>query len=191
MASLSQEEFRQWSTSQVNYERHRPETTLLYQIIQEHWPAFQVELGKQGKHLPKFVTQEFEEYLKCGRLEHGFLRVQCESCHHEKLVAFSCKRRGFCPSCGARRMADSAAHLVDEVLPEKPIRQWVLSVPFQLRYLFATQPQVMSKVLAIVHRVISTYLIRRAGLSVKSGAQAGAVTLIQRFGSALNPHAAH
>ncbi|MBT6586808.1 MAG: hypothetical protein HON77_21155, partial [Gammaproteobacteria bacterium] len=58
----------------------------------------------------------------------GFLRVRCESCHHEKLVAFSCKRRGFCPSCGARRMADSAAHLVDEILPKRPIRQWVLSV---------------------------------------------------------------
>jgi hypothetical protein len=88
-------------------------------------------------------------------------------------------------------MADSAAHLVDEVLPEKNIRQWVLSVPFQLRYLFATQPQVMGKVLAIVYRVISTFLIKRAGLTVKSGAQSGAVTLIQRFGSALNPDAAH
>src|SRR5690554_7795105 len=44
--------------------------------------------------------REFEDYLKCGRLEHGFLRVRCQSCHHEKLVAFSCKRRGFCPSCG-------------------------------------------------------------------------------------------
>jgi len=43
-------------------------------------------------------------------------------------------------SCGARRMADSAAHLVDEVLPKRPIRQWVLSVPFPLRYLFATNP---------------------------------------------------
>jgi hypothetical protein len=52
--------------------------------------------------------------------------------------------------------------------------------------LVATQPQVMSKVLAIVHRVISTHLIKRAGLKVKSGAQTGAVTLIQRFGSALN-----
>ena len=83
-------------------------------------------------------------------------------------------------------MADSAAHLVDKVFPERPVRQWVLSVPFQLRFLFATQPQVMSKVLAIVHRVISTYLITRAGLTVKSGAQTGAVTLIQRFGSALN-----
>jgi len=85
-----------------------------------------------GRYLPDYVAREFEAYLKCGRLEHGFLRVRCESCHHEKLVAFSCKRRGFCPSCGARRMADSAAHLVDEVLPKRPIRQWVLSVPWDL-----------------------------------------------------------
>lgn len=74
-------------------------------------------------------------------------------------------------------MADSAAHLVDEVLLKHPIRQWVLSVPFPLRYLFATNPQVMSRVLTIVHRVISTYLIRRAGVTVKSGAQSGAVRL--------------
>ena len=94
-------------------------------------------------------------------------------------------------SCGARRMADSAAHLVDEVLPKRPIRQWVLSVPFPLRYLFATNPQVMSRVLTITHRVISTFLIKRSGRTVKSGTQSGAVTLIQRFGSALNPHAAH
>lgn len=42
-------------------------------------------------------------------------------------VAFSCKRTGFCPSC-TRRMSDSAAHLVDEVLPDVPIRQWVCAV---------------------------------------------------------------
>lgn len=148
-------------------------------------------LSEQGRYLPDYVSREFEDYLKCGRLEHGFLRVRCESCHHEKLVAFSCKRRGFCPSFGARRMADSAAHLVDEVLPKRPIRQWVLSVPFPLRYLFATNPQVMSRVLTIVHRVISTFLIKRSGRTVKSAAQSGAVTLIQRFGSALNPDAAH
>ena len=117
--------------------------------------------------MPGYVVREFEDFLKCGRLVHGFLRVRCESCHHEKLVAFSCKRRGFCPSCGARRMADSAAHLVDEVLPKRPIRQWVLSVPFPLRYLFATNPQVMSRVLKIVHRVISTFLIKRSGRTVK------------------------
>ena len=146
MVLLSTEAFRQWSKPEVKYERHRPEASLLYQIIEQHWPQFQAALARQSKHLPKFVMQEFEEYLKCGRLEHGFLRVRCESCHDEKPVAFSCKRRGFCPSCGARRMADSAAHLVDGILPDKPIRQWVLSVPFPLRFLFAAQPGVMSKV---------------------------------------------
>jgi len=103
------------------------------------------------------------DYLKCGRLEHGFLRVQCDTCHAEHLVAFSCKRRGFCPSCGARRMAESAALLVDEVLPHQPIRQWVLSVPIPLRFLFASRPAIMGKVLGIVYRTIATQLIHQAG----------------------------
>jgi len=79
-------------------------------------------LSREGRVLPDYVQREFEDYLKCGRLEHGFLRVRCETCHEERLVAFSCKRRGFCPSCGARRMAESSALLVDEVLPHEPIR---------------------------------------------------------------------
>ena len=62
-------------------------------------------------------------------------------------MAFSCKRRGFCPSCGARRMAETAAHLVEHVLPEQPIRQWVLSFPYPLRFLFATRPAVLTQVL--------------------------------------------
>ena len=53
------------------YVRHRPETTLLYQIVHEYWPEFQAELASQDKYLPAYVTQEFEAYLKCGRLEHG------------------------------------------------------------------------------------------------------------------------
>ena len=43
-----------------------------------------------------------------------------------------------------------AALLVDEVLPEQPVRQWVLSFPFQLRFLFASRPEVMGRVLGIV-----------------------------------------
>jgi ribosomal protein S27E len=158
---------------------------LLYQVVQEYWPEFQAELASHGKCLPAYVTKEFDGYLKCGRLEHGFLRVRCESCHDEKLVAFSCKKRGFCPSCGARRMADSAALLVDQVLPYQPMRQWVLSVPFPLRFLFASKPAVMGKVLGIVHRAIATHLIRKADYT-KTTAQTGAITLIQCFGGALN-----
>ena len=100
----------------------------------------------QGKSLPIHVHQEFEAYLKCGRLEHGFLRVRCDTCQFERLVAFSRKKRGFCPSCGARRMVETAALLADEVFPDVPLRQWVISFPFPLRFLLAAHPQAMGKV---------------------------------------------
>jgi ribosomal protein S27E len=158
MGLLSHPDLQARPNSAAAYVRHRPETTVLYQVIHEYWPEFQAELASHGKYLPAYITQEFDEYLKCGRLEHGFLRVRCETCHDEKLVAFSCKRRGFCPSCGARRMADSAALLVDKILPHQPMRQWVLSVPFPLRFLFASQPAVTGKVLGTIYRTIATYL---------------------------------
>jgi len=111
--------------------------------------------------LPKLTANDYfvprlEAYLKCGRLEHGFLRVRCTTCHAERLVAFSCKRHGFCPSCGARRMTESA-----------------------------TEPAAMGEVLGIVWRALAANLLKKAGLTRATG-QSGAVTLIQRFGSALN-----
>ncbi len=65
-----------------------------HQIVDEYYPAFAALMAEQGKELPGYVQREFEEFLQCGRLEHGFLRVRCESCHAEHPVAFSCKRRG-------------------------------------------------------------------------------------------------
>ena len=65
------------------YQRYRPEQTLLYRIVGEYYPAFAAPLAEQGSELPDYVQREFEDYLKCGRLDHGFLRVRCESCHAE------------------------------------------------------------------------------------------------------------
>jgi ribosomal protein S27E len=157
----------------------------LYQLVEQHYPAFGELRSEAGRPLPDYVKAEFEAYLKCGRLEEGFLRVRCERCHAEKLVAFSCKKRGFCPSCGARRMVETAALLADEVLPERPLRQWVLSLPHALRFLLATDPDALTLVLAVVYRTIARYLIGKARLS-RGTAKTGAVTLVQRFGSALN-----
>lgn len=82
-------------------------------------------------------------------------------------------------------MAESAAVLVDEVIPQVPVRQWVLSFPIGLRILFAAQPELLTTVLRIVHRVIAGFLLKQAGLK-RATADSGAVTLIQRFGSAAN-----
>jgi hypothetical protein len=148
--------------------------------------TFFTHLGERNGVLPGFVRDEFEAYLRCGRLEQGFLRVKCNQCRYEHLVAFSCKGRGFCPSCASRRMVETAAYLVDDVLPCVPVRQWVLSFPWPLRLLFAARPDLLTRVLGVVARALSASVIRRAGLTRRAGGETGVVTFIQRFGSALN-----
>ena len=151
----------------VHYERRRPEDTVLYQVVQEHLETFlaQVE-AETGARLPEFVKAQFDAFLECGILAHGFLRLRCADCAHEKLVAFSCKKRGFCTSCGARRMGETAAYLVDHLIPRVPVRQWVLSFPIPLHVLFAAHPQLLTPVLQILHRVISGFSSSRRGASI-------------------------
>ena len=86
-------------------------------------------------------------------------------------------------------MAESAALPVDGVLPREPMRQWVVSFLYPLRFLFASRPEVMGKVLGIVYCAIATHLVKKAGMTQRT-AHTGAVTLIQRFGGAvkLNIH---
>ena len=171
---------------QYAHQRRKPEESVLYKIVQENLETFLATVREEaGSPLPDFVAKEFYEYLRCGILAHGFMRVQCESCHKENLVAFSCKRRGFCPSRGGRRMSETAIHLVDNVLPLKPIRQWVISFPFQLRLLMAIRPKIMGDILRITHECIANHLRKKAGFA-KTNAKVGAVTLIQRFGGSIN-----
>jgi len=170
----------------VHYERHRPEQTTLYRLVQQHAATFFAQAeDAAGADLPQFVKDEFDAFLECGILAHGFLRLRCGDCGHDKLLAFSCKRRGFCPSCGARRMSQTAAHLVDHVIPKVPVRQWVLSLPIPLRLLLAAQPELVTPVLQVVQRVVTRHLLDGVGLKGEEG-HGGAVTLIQRFGSAAN-----
>jgi hypothetical protein len=60
------------------YQRHQPELTLLYSIIEQHY------LGSQGRALPGYVQQEFDDFLQCGHLEYCFLRVRFEYCKHKR-----------------------------------------------------------------------------------------------------------
>ena len=62
------------------------------------------------------------------------------TCRTGFVVAFSCKGRGVCPSCNGRHMAQTAAHLVDHVIPPVPVRQGVISVPKRLRRFLADRP---------------------------------------------------
>ena len=160
----------------------------MYGLVAEHWPPF-VERAEAHGGLPKFVVDEFDAYLRCGILDHGFVQLACRGCGQEMVVAFSCKRRGFCPSCLGRRMSDIAAHLVDEVLPEVPTRQWVCTLPWRLRYAMGYDRKLCADVLgafiAALKRSLRWRAKREYNLRSVADARVGAVTFVQRADSAL------
>ena len=171
------------------YRRRAPERTVLHELVAGHAQTLLAELrdaDPDGRGLPRHVERELDEYLRCGILAHGFARVRCNACDDELVVGFSCKRRGICPSCTARRMADTAAHLVDRVLPLASYRQWVLSVPKRLRLRLARDPEWASWVGKLAVRAIGAWQRRIARARGARDPRTGAITFVQRFGGLVN-----
>jgi hypothetical protein len=173
------------------YVPRSPTTGVLYGVVRTHWSelAATVRERTDGVGLPSFVIGEFRKFLRCGVLAHGFARIRCGDCAFERLLPFSCKGRGFCPSCGGRRMAERAAHLVEHVLPpDVPVRQWVLSVPHRLRYRLAYDHRLCRTVLGVFVRALRSAYRRQAKRQGLASGETGMVTSVQRFGGSLNLH---
>src|SRR4029077_17556415 len=104
--------------------------------------------------------------------------AHCDACGHDLLVAYSCKGRGLCPSCAGRRMSSTAAHLVDRVLPSVAVRQWVLSLPFELRALAAFRADALSALSRIFIEALFARYKTNAKRDGVTDAQGGAVTFV-------------
>lgn len=168
------------------YAPRQPSATVLHRLVREHYATFVAHTeATYAAPLPRYVTDAFERYLECGDFSRGFVRCHCDACRHDVLVAFSCKNRGLCPSCGTRRMCDAAANITDRIFPNAPIRQWVLSLPFELRGVAATKPDVLTALGRIFAEEVARATKRLAGVA---GAETGAVSFPQRFGGSLNLH---
>ena len=170
------------------YRRREPEKCVLHTVVREHLETF-LEQARDfgGEGYPYFIEGEFRRYLGCGILSRGFARLRCPACGHERLVGFSCKGR-LCPSCVGRRMADTAAYLVDQLLPEAGYRQWVLTFPWTLRFRLAVDRKLFSALISAFLRTLFAWQRRRGrAIGIRDG-QTGAVTFVQRFGGALNLH---
>ena len=176
-----------YAYAEGTYIPRNAEASPLYTVVSKNLETFLEEQFQRNRPVPFFVEREMRAFLDCGIPSHGFLRVHCDSCGCDRVVPFSCKGRGFCSSCCGRRMADTAAHLVDRVLPEVQTRQWVLTLPYTMRFLMAYDAKLITEIHNIFTHAVFASLRRRAGLS-SSGrrAKGGAVTFIQRFGDALN-----
>ena len=158
----------------------------LHKIISKNYRRVFSEIESRGTTFPFHLKREFKKYLTCGILAHGFARFHCHSCGADKLVAYSCKGRGVCPSCTGRRMSDTARHLVDEVIPRVPVRQWVLSFPYIHRFVLSSNKDLLRSSLGIYNRLITSFYIKIAKQFKLKNPKVGSITVIQRFGGALN-----
>ena len=165
-----------------HYRRRTPETSALYQIVyhlggslSRVWEErFQ---GTYGAFRDE-VSRTFDAYLNCGLPEHGGARIYCDTCKHSLLVAFSCKKRGVCPSCAAKRAVKFGEHIYDTVLERVPHRHIVFTIPKRLR------------VYLRYDRGLNSLLFRAARQTVSSilSPSTGMILTVQTAGESLNFH---
>lgn len=166
-----------------NYERRRPEASALHRAMREGWPQVRGQV-------PQRLAEEVRRYLECGQLRCGFVHLECTECRQATLVAFSCKSRGWCPSCTTRRAVELGEKLKAE-LPLVAHRQWTLSLPRPLRLAVVKQPGLLKVAeRALVKAVWRCQRASAKRLGARGRHLGGAVAMTQWFGSSLQltPH---
>jgi len=122
------------------YKQRNPKTSQYYQCVEDHFESleqvYDERFSKQYGYFRPYVKDVIYRYLDCGDLHNGFARVKCGECGHEYLLAFSCKRRHFCPSCHQKRVVEYGEYLCTEVLKAVPHRHFTFSIPKILRRYF-------------------------------------------------------
>ncbi len=148
--------------------RYRPRDargTPLYRLVQDHLEDYLLELRLPKDRRPSpysCVEKGLRAFLECGIHRFGVVRFRCRKCEEDIFVAFSCRKRGLCPSCGAKRSAQTAAHALDHLLPAAAYRQWVLVLPKRLRYFIHRKPELEGEISRIFARVLDRHLKNEA-----------------------------
>jgi ribosomal protein S27E len=157
-----------WTDSAEVYHPREPNTSPLWCIIQKHYTEFLVQyddscVRKYG-YLRPIISEVVQGYLKCGDLSEGFARVRCPDCHHEYLLAFSCRGRWFCPSCHAKKVVQFGMQLKENILYPVPYRQYVFSIPIILRTYFKYDRKLLGKFCHCVNKSLLQFFRKATGL---------------------------
>ena len=167
--------------SSQRYRSRDSQTTTLYQIIDQYHERFEREWEaryqeRYGYQRP-VVTESFPKYLDCGIYERGCARAKCPNCNHSIIIAFSCKQRGLCPSCGAKRGVLFGEHLHKNVLLKVPHRHVVFTIPKRIRPFF------------LHGRSLNSILFQSAWRSLKGvHRKQSEQTSIHKFGAVMSRH---
>jgi hypothetical protein len=122
------------------YRPRHPERSVLYRVLFHHFERFVAEYEERFEkaygYFRPIIKDVVEKYLDCGNPRSGFARIRCPERHAEHLLTFSCKTRGFCPSCHAKRLEEWGEWVRETFLLDIPYRQVVFTIPKMLRVFF-------------------------------------------------------
>ena len=163
------------------YRPRKPRNSALYKCVQRH----AAELKSANRLRRRVEENVIGRFLECGDPHHGFARLRCDRCRHDRILAFSCKARYFCPSCHQKRVLAYGEWVEADVLAPVPHRQYVFTIPRLLRPIFARRRALLGDLCNIVDR-----LLARAYGSARPGARPGMILFVQTFGDLVNfnPH---
>ena len=172
-----------WADEAVAYYPRRPQESPLWQLLNEHFHHFVAEYEDRFRKAYGFFRQVIsdvvQKFLQCGDLKQGFARVRCPECHHEYLLAFSCRGRWFCPSCHAKIVIQFGERLKEEILYPVPHRQYVFSIPIILRHFFKYDRKLLGRLCQCVNQSLTLFF--RTALNLEDGIPA-MVMVIHTFG---------
>jgi ribosomal protein S27E len=152
-------------------------------FLAEYESRFEKEYG----FLRPIIKEVVERYLDCGNPRCGFARVRCPDCGSEFLLHFSCRTRGFCPSCHAKRLEEWGEWMREELLLDVPHRQVVFTMPKMLRIFFKYKRRLLGELCRAAVQALLKYFQAATGAELIPGV----VAVIQSFGQKINfhPHA--
>jgi len=170
------------------YRPRHPERTVLYRVLFHHFDRFLAEYEDRFEREYGFfrpiVKEVVEKYLDCGNPKCGFARIRCPDCAEERLVMFSCRTRGFCPSCHAKRVEEWGEWMRETLLLDVPHRQIVFTIPKRLRVFFKFDRRLLGDLCRCALRSLSRYFEVVTG----SALTPGVIAAIQTFGDRINLH---
>jgi hypothetical protein len=170
------------------YRQRHPEHTVFYRVFFHYFEQFlQIYEDRFERTYGFFrpvIRDVVEKYLDCGNPMCGFARIRCPDCGEERLLMFSCKTRGFCPSCHAKRREEWGEWMREELLLDVPHRQVVFTVPKMLRLFFRFKRKLLNSLCLSAVQTLVTFLYTATGLELRPGV----VAVIQTFGDRINFH---
>ncbi|MFN0060514.1 MAG: transposase zinc-binding domain-containing protein [Planctomycetota bacterium] len=171
----------------------RAPTNALKLIVEDHLEdlklVYDERFARRCGPLTPRVLDLFARFLRCGDPHFGFIRLRCPDCKAERLLPFSCKARGLCPSCDKRRATEWAARMVEEVLPPVAYAPLVFTVPKIIRPAFLFDRRLYGDLSRVVYQIVQKHLAER--FPQLDRPRSALAVSPQSFGSLLNfhPHA--